>query len=125
MFCVCCVTGTLTENRMTVVAGWFAGKVWPSPPPLTELPEVLQTDIKLNSALNSKVLTPLPNFSSLHIFYCCHTPAEFIALHLLHYIIVSDMRGAYRLPLKTTVPMLRVTCILMKLNLLTLGVCWW
>ncbi|BDA43546.1 probable calcium-transporting ATPase 11, plasma membrane-t [Coccomyxa sp. Obi] len=47
-------TGTLTENRMTVVAGWFAGKIWPSPPPLNELPESLQTDIKLNSALNSK-----------------------------------------------------------------------
>ena len=47
-------TGTLTENRMTVVAGWFAGKIWPSPPPLDELPESLQTDIKLNSALNSK-----------------------------------------------------------------------
>lgn len=50
---------------MTVVAGWFAGKVWPSPPPLAELTEVLQTDIKLNSALNSKVRTPLPLFSSL------------------------------------------------------------
>lgn len=48
-------TGTLTENRMTVVAGWFAGKIWPSPPPLEELPETLLADIKLNSALNSKV----------------------------------------------------------------------
>ncbi|EIE19492.1 calcium-translocating P-type ATPase [Coccomyxa subellipsoidea C-169] len=47
-------TGTLTENRMTVVAGWFAGKIWPSPPPLEELPETLQADIKMNSALNSK-----------------------------------------------------------------------
>ena len=48
-------TGTLTENRMTVVAGWFAGKIWPTPPPLAELPETLQADIKLNSSLNSKV----------------------------------------------------------------------
>jgi hypothetical protein len=40
---------------MTVVAGWFAGKIWPTPPPLEELPETLQADIKLNSSLNSKV----------------------------------------------------------------------
>lgn len=49
------MAGTLTENRMTVVAGWFAGRFWPSVPPLEELPEPLRTEVELNSALNSKV----------------------------------------------------------------------
>lgn len=49
-------TGTLTENRMTVVAGWFAGRLFhDSVPGPTELnPTVLQ-EIKLNCAMNSKV----------------------------------------------------------------------
>ncbi|MEW5301157.1 MAG: hypothetical protein WDW36_004035 [Sanguina aurantia] len=48
-------TGTLTENRMTVVAGWFAGRLFhDSVPGPTELnPTVLQ-EIKLNCAMNSK-----------------------------------------------------------------------
>lgn len=66
-------TGTLTENRMTVVAGWFAGKIWPSPPPLAELPESLQTDIKLNSALNSKACVlqaPSLAYTCINIMVC-------------------------------------------------------
>ena len=47
-------TGTLTENRMTVVAGWFAGRMWEAPPALTELPETLQRTLHTNIALNSK-----------------------------------------------------------------------
>ncbi len=47
--------GTLTENRMTVVAGWFAGQFHPTPPPIEDLPKELQTAIELNSAMNSKV----------------------------------------------------------------------
>lgn len=51
MFCA----GTLTENRMTVVAGWFAGQFHPSPPPLEDLPKELQDAVQINSAMNSKV----------------------------------------------------------------------
>ena len=52
-------TGTLTENRMTVVAGWFAGKMWTSPPTAGNLPPQLQDALSLNIALNSKVLYAL------------------------------------------------------------------
>ena len=48
-------TGTLTENRMTVVAGWFAGKMWTSPPTAEDLPPQLQDVLSMNIALNSKV----------------------------------------------------------------------
>jgi len=48
-------TGTLTENRMTVVTGWFAGKQWPKPPTAGELPPQLADVISMNIALNSKV----------------------------------------------------------------------
>ena len=54
-------TGTLTENRMTVVAGWFAGKGWPKPPSAAELPAPLAEAVQLNIALNSKVGTALRN----------------------------------------------------------------
>ncbi|KAK9867201.1 hypothetical protein WJX84_002696, partial [Apatococcus fuscideae] len=47
-------TGTLTENRMTVVEGWFAGKQWPRPPTLEELPEAARHPIAANIAINSK-----------------------------------------------------------------------
>ena len=30
-------TGTLTENRMTVIKGWFVGRLWEQPPTLAEL----------------------------------------------------------------------------------------
>ena len=49
------VAGTLTENRMTVVAGWFAGQFHPSPPALEDLPKELQSAVQINSAMNSKV----------------------------------------------------------------------
>lgn len=51
-------TGTLTENRMTVVTGWFAGQQWPKLPSAAELPPVLADVIFMNIALNSKVLPP-------------------------------------------------------------------
>ena len=47
-------TGTLTENRMTVVAGWFAGRLWDAPPALAELPAALASSLQTNIALNSK-----------------------------------------------------------------------
>ncbi len=49
-------TGTLTENRMTVVEGWFAGKKYDKLPAPSDLPESALRDIAFNSALNSKVL---------------------------------------------------------------------
>lgn len=51
-------TGTLTENRMTVVAGWFAGQLWGNPPKAADLPAALGIEIQMNIALNSKVLLP-------------------------------------------------------------------
>ncbi|EFN50910.1 hypothetical protein CHLNCDRAFT_59377 [Chlorella variabilis] len=47
-------TGTLTENRMTVVAGYFCGKMYKEVPSLKELPGEAGEEIALNAALNSK-----------------------------------------------------------------------
>ncbi|PNH11294.1 putative calcium-transporting ATPase 5, plasma membrane-type [Tetrabaena socialis] len=47
-------TGTLTENRMTVTEGWFAGKQFDHCPGPEELPQEVCDEIKLNCALNSK-----------------------------------------------------------------------
>ncbi len=48
-------TGTLTENRMTVVEGWFSGRKYDSLPEPSALPESAARDVGLNSALNAKV----------------------------------------------------------------------
>jgi Ca2+-transporting ATPase len=47
-------TGTLTENRMTVVEGWFYGKKLPTVPELSEVPVEIAEDLKLNMAINAK-----------------------------------------------------------------------
>eukprot|EP00879_Flechtneria_rotunda_P003828 GHRR01004068.1.p1 GENE.GHRR01004068.1~~GHRR01004068.1.p1 ORF type:complete len:993 (+),score=315.28 GHRR01004068.1:1703-4681(+) len=47
-------TGTLTENRMTVVEGWFSGvKLDHAPDPQELRPELMQ-ELTLNNSLNSK-----------------------------------------------------------------------
>ncbi len=49
-------TGTLTENRMTVVEGWFAGKSYKGKvPDMLDLPEAIRPHLELNIAMNSKV----------------------------------------------------------------------
>lgn len=47
-------TGTLTENRMTVVEGWFAGTSHSSVPAPERLSSVLLNLLKYNCALNNK-----------------------------------------------------------------------
>ncbi|DBB18563.1 hypothetical protein WJX82_010215 [Trebouxia sp. C0006] len=48
-------TGTLTENRMTVVEGWFAGKSYKGKvPDMLDLPEAVRPHLELNIAMNSK-----------------------------------------------------------------------
>jgi Ca2+-transporting ATPase len=49
-------TGTLTENRMTVTEGWFAGKKYDRAPELGELPTAggFARELAANCALNSK-----------------------------------------------------------------------
>jgi len=51
-------TGTLTENRMTVAAGWLAGQFWDALPDLASLPAPLQHALQVNIALNSKARPP-------------------------------------------------------------------
>lgn len=48
-------TGTLTENRMTVVEGYFCGTKYQNIPSSSELPEEAMQEIVLNCSLNSKV----------------------------------------------------------------------
>ena len=48
-------TGTLTENRMTVVEGWFAGAQCAEVPAADGVPEEARAEILANIALNSKV----------------------------------------------------------------------
>ncbi|GAB4816684.1 hypothetical protein N2152v2_003730 [Parachlorella kessleri] len=47
-------TGTLTENRMTVVEGYFCATKYPSVPQPAQLPADARQEIILNCALNSK-----------------------------------------------------------------------
>ncbi|EFJ44186.1 calcium-transporting ATPase [Volvox carteri f. nagariensis] len=47
-------TGTLTENRMTVVEGWFGGKKYDQAPRSGDLQPELLEHLKMNCALNSK-----------------------------------------------------------------------
>jgi P-type Ca2+ transporter type 2C len=49
-------TGTLTENRMTVTEGWFAGKKYDHAPDLADLPHAgnFARELAANCALNSK-----------------------------------------------------------------------
>ena len=48
-------TGTLTENRMTVVEGWFHGKKMSATPERAGVDAGVAKEIILNAALNSKV----------------------------------------------------------------------
>ena len=48
-------TGTLTENRMTVVRGYFCGRLYADLPTLDQLPAEAGEEIVLNASLNSKV----------------------------------------------------------------------
>lgn len=57
-------TGTLTQNRMTVVEGWFSGKILDHAPEASELQPDLLEQLKLNIAVNSKAFLILqPNES--------------------------------------------------------------
>jgi P-type Ca2+ transporter type 2C len=47
-------SGTLTENRMTVVEGWFAGTKHSKPPSKDQLPPLVGEEIIKNICLNSK-----------------------------------------------------------------------
>jgi Ca2+-transporting ATPase len=47
-------TGTLTENRMTVTEGWFAGQQLDHAPSAEEVPGEVRSLLELNFALNSK-----------------------------------------------------------------------
>jgi Ca2+-transporting ATPase len=47
-------TGTLTENRMTVTEGWFAGQKLDHAPTSEEVPGEVRSLLELNFALNSK-----------------------------------------------------------------------
>lgn len=52
-------TGTLTENRMTVVEGWFHGVKYDKAPIHEELHCSVREELVLNIALNSKVTNVL------------------------------------------------------------------
>lgn len=47
-------TGTLTQNKMSVVEAWIAGKYYSTTPMLNELPQAVQTEVLLASVVNSK-----------------------------------------------------------------------
>ena len=53
-------TGTLTENRMTVVAGWFPSQLFSRLPSPQDLAPATLQEVLLNVALNSKVSHPFP-----------------------------------------------------------------
>ncbi|KAG2453047.1 hypothetical protein HYH02_002382 [Chlamydomonas schloesseri] len=47
-------TGTLTENRMTVVEGWFVGRHFSAAPKANELDPDVCEQLKMNCAMNAK-----------------------------------------------------------------------
>ncbi len=47
-------TGTLTENRMTVVEGWFAGTKFDHVPAAGDMNPELLAELRINIAMNSK-----------------------------------------------------------------------
>lgn len=49
-------TGTLTQNRMTVVEGWFAGSYFTGIPKQTDLPGAVVEAIIQNSAVNATAI---------------------------------------------------------------------
>lgn len=55
-------TGTLTENRMTVVEGWFAGKKYSQVPQPGDLPagffDMFQANLAVNSSVRTCASTP-------------------------------------------------------------------
>ena len=62
-------TGTLTENRMTVVEGWFAGISYQGRvPDMLDLPEAVRPHLELNIAMNSKV----PALHSVKVYRTIH-----------------------------------------------------
>lgn len=58
-------TGTLTENRMTVVAGWFHGKYFNETPRADELNPEMKTLITENASLNSKAFLIIEESSEI------------------------------------------------------------
>lgn len=48
-------TGTLTENRMTVVEGWFAGRMYDKVPQPEDLPAGFFNTFQASIAVNSSV----------------------------------------------------------------------
>jgi Ca2+-transporting ATPase len=58
-------TGTLTENRMTVVEGWFAGASYAAVPEKGALPAAAQDAIEEDIALNSKAFLTEENDGSV------------------------------------------------------------
>ena len=48
-------TGTLTQNRMTVVEGWFCGAQYKEVPQAEEIPQEARKEILADIAINSKV----------------------------------------------------------------------
>lgn len=52
-------TGTLTENRMTVVEGWFAGRAYDTVPAADALPPAVLQQLATGIALNSRAFLTL------------------------------------------------------------------
>jgi hypothetical protein len=77
-------TGTLTENRMTVVEGYFCATKYPRLPQPSQLPAEAKQEIVLNCALNSKVAGGFHNGANalgswllgLRALWCCSRLGE-------------------------------------------------
>ena len=71
-------TGTLTENRMTVVEGWFAGKQYDRVPQMAELPADFGTTFQASVAVNSSVRQLTEQH---HALTTACTPPELLCVH--------------------------------------------
>ena len=72
-------TGTLTENRMTVVEGWFAGTKYDAVPQPQSLPasffSMFQANVAVNSSVSHATTDTLPSAGQRVSFTAAVTPA--------------------------------------------------
>lgn len=64
-------TGTLTENRMTVISGWVAGQFYESLEEGVDLPKAVLPHLELNAAVNSQGIAQPHKGLATPVNLCC------------------------------------------------------
>ncbi len=105
-------TGTLTENRMTVVEGWFAGKNYDNVPHPEDLPADFFNTFQASVAVNSSV----SHCSELQTVVVCCTWHTLLSQQHVKFQIPPDL-CLFGKPL-----VLVIACLTLSVNLLVKSV---